>query len=188
MVVGLDVLGDGGPSQPAQDGHHELEEAEVPRKPDDVAADIGAGTGYFTFRISRRVPQGRCLAVDIQPEMLAVIRRRMDRRGITNVIPVLGTVSDPKLPTGEVDLGLMVDAYHEFSHPREMMEAVVRALAPGGLVILVEYREEDSDVRRNPLHKMSEAQARLEMAAVGLKWRETRDILPQQHFMIFEKP
>ncbi len=117
----------------------------LPLEPTDVVADIGAGTGYFAFRISPLVPQGKCLAVDIQPEMLAVIRRRMEERGVTNVVPVLGSITDPNLPEAGVDLVMMVDTYHEFSHRREM-------------------------------------------AAVGLRWRETRDILPQQHFMIFVKP
>ncbi len=160
----------------------------LPLEPTDVVADIGAGTGYFTFRISPLVPQGKCLAVDIQPEMLAVIRQRMEERGMPNVVPVLGTITDPNLPEAGVDLVLMVDAYHEFSHPREMMEAVVKALKPGGLVVLVEYRGEDPSVRRSRLHKMTQAQARREMAAVGLRWRETRGVLPQQHFMIFVKP
>jgi SAM-dependent methyltransferase len=160
----------------------------LPLEPTDVVADIGAGTGYFAFRISPLVPQGKCLAVDIQPEMLAVIRRRMEERGVPNVVPVLGSITDPNLPEAGVDLVLIVDAYHEFSHPREMMEAIVKALKPGGLVVLVEFRGEDPSVRRKPLHKMTQGQARREMAAVGLRWRETRDILPQQHFMIFVKP
>lgn len=160
----------------------------LPLKPTDVVADIGAGTGYFTFRISPLIPQGKCLAVDIQPEMLTILRRRIEERGLPNVVPVLGSITDPNLPEAGVDLVLMVDAYHEFSHPREMMAAVVKALKPGGLVVLVEFRGEDPNVKRYPLHKMTAAQARREMAAVGLRWRETRDILPQQHFMIFVKP
>jgi len=160
----------------------------LPLEPTDVVADIGAGTGYFAFRINPLVPQGKCLAVDIQPEMLAVIRQRMEERGVPNVVPVLGSITDPNLPEAGVDLVMMVDAYHEFSHPREMMEAIVKALKPGGLVVLVEFRGEDPSVRRSRLHKMTQVQAHREMAAVGLRWRETRDILPQQHFMVFEKP
>ena len=156
--------------------------------PDDVVADVGAGTGYFTFRIAPRVPQGKVLAVDLQPEMLEMIRARMAEGDVPNVEPVRGTVESPNLPPASIDVALMVDAYHEFSHPREMMEAIARALRPGGRVVLVEYRGEDPSVPIKPLHKMTEAQARKEMAAAGLRWRETKDVLPQQHLMIFEKP
>ncbi|MFO8232987.1 MAG: class I SAM-dependent methyltransferase [Longimonas sp.] len=157
-------------------------------EPGDVVADIGAGTGYFTFRIAPKVPEGRVLAVDIQPEMLRRIRSRMQEQDIRNVTPVEGTIRDPRLPADTLDAALMVDAYHEFSHPREMMTSLVRSLKPGGRVHLVEYRKEDPSVPIKPLHKMSETQAKREMRAVGLEWVETLDMLPQQHFLIFEKP
>lgn len=157
-----------------------------------VVADIGAGTGYFTFPISARVPEGKVLAVDIQPEMLEIIeaRKAAGQRpdSWSNVEPVLGTEDDPNLPDNAVDLILMVDAYHEFAYPREMGEAMVRALKPGGRIALVEYRMEDPSVPIKTLHKMSEAQARKEMEALGLTWVETKGILPQQHLMFFEKP
>jgi ubiquinone/menaquinone biosynthesis C-methylase UbiE len=154
----------------------------------DVVADIGAGTGYFTFRFSPLVPGGTVYAVDIQPEMLDAIGERMARDGIDNVVPVLGGIDDPRLPASSIDLALMVDAYHEFSHPREMMRGIYRALRPGGRVVLVEYRAEDPDIPIKPLHKMSEAQARAEMSASGLTWVETLEFLPIQHVMVFEKP
>lgn len=157
-------------------------------RPTDVVADIGAGTGYFTFRIAPRVPQGRVFAVDIQPEMLSILRDSMARRGADNVTPVRGSVTDPNLPSDSVDAALMVDAYHEFSHPREMMRALYDALVPGGRVYLVEYRKEDPSVPIKPLHKMTEAQARKEMEAVGFKWVATEDMLPRQHYLIFQKP
>lgn len=157
-------------------------------EPDDVVADVGAGSGYFTFRLSPRLPRGRVLAVDIQPEMLDLIARRREQLGARNVETVLGTPTDPNLPTAAVDAVLMVDAYHEFSHPREMMEAVVRSLRPGGRVILVEYRGEDPSIPILPLHKMTVRQARKELEAVGLEWVENRGMLPAQHFMIFRKP
>ncbi len=157
-------------------------------EPDHVVADLGAGTGYFTFRISPRVPLGRVYAVDIQQEMLDIIRERMARRGIHNVTPVLGTNTDPKLAPNSIDVVLLVDAYHEFSDPYAMMIAVMKAMKPGGRVFLVEYRAEDPTVPIKRLHKMSVAQARMEMEAVGLRWLETLDFLPTQHFMVFEKP
>ena len=154
---------------------------------DDVVADIGAGSGYFTFRISPRVPQGKVLAVDIQPEMLEMIRQKQRKEGGTNVQPVLGTVENPNLPSDSVDWVLLVDAYHEFSHPYEMMQDVADALTEDGRVALVEYREEDPSVAIKPRHKMTEAQAVKEMEAVGLKLIENKDVLPQQHLMIFGK-
>ena len=171
----------------------EREEEEKPRllvdalglQPDDIVADVGAGTGYYTFRLAGRVPRGKVLAVDVEPGLLAELRAAAARRGVDNVEPVLGAVDDPRLPAGAVDLVLIVDAYHEFSHPREMMAAIVRALAPGGRVALVEYRAEDPDLPIHPLHRMSAAQARREMEAAGLVLLETRDHLPRQHLMFF---
>ena len=152
------------------------------------AADIGAGTGFFSFPMSEMVTEGKVFAVDIQNEMLDIVRKRMKTRGTTNVVPTLGTIQDTKLPAGEVDLVLMVDAYHEFSHPREMMLSIVKGLRKGGRVVLIEYREEDPKVMIKPRHKMSQVQAKKEMKAVGLEWQETKDFLPKQHFMVFVKP
>ena len=157
-------------------------------KPTDVVADIGAGSGYFTFRMAPEVPEGKVLAVDIQKPMLTFIENRKKETGLENVETLLGTIEDTRLPEGTVDAVLMVDAYHEFSHPREMMESIVKGLKKGGRVILIEYRGEDPTVPIKPLHKMTQKQAIKEMEAVGLKHRETRDFLPRQHFMIFEKP
>jgi ubiquinone/menaquinone biosynthesis C-methylase UbiE len=156
-------------------------------KPTDVVADIGAGTGYFSFRIAPFVPQGKVLAVDVQPEMLAFIRKNQLERKIVNVEPVLGTLSNPKLPPAGVDLVLLVDAYHEFSYPLEMMMGIYRGLKPGGRVVLIEYRGEDPLVPIKALHKMTEAQVRRELEAVGFTWQETRNFLPQQHFFVFTK-
>jgi ubiquinone/menaquinone biosynthesis C-methylase UbiE len=174
----------------------EREEEEHPQKlvqmmelrPTDVVADIGAGTGYFSFRLAAKVPEGKVLAVDIQPEMLDLLKGAARERGVKNVEPVLGKIDDPCLPPAAVDVALMVDAYHEFDHPREMMEGIFRALKPGGRVVLVEYRGEDPDVPIKPLHKMTEAQAKKEMAVVGLQHVKTLPGLPRQHVMIFRKP
>ena len=157
-------------------------------KATDAVADIGAGTGYFTFRIARVVPQGRVYAVDIQPEMLQMIEARKKEVKLDNVVTVQGAESDTKLAPNSIDLALLVDAYHEFSYPREMMESIVRALRPGGRVLQLEYRAEDPDVPIKQLHKMTVAQSRKEMESVGLVWKETKTFLPQQHFIVYEKP
>ena len=155
--------------------------------PGDVVADVGAGTGYFAFRMSPLVPQGKVFAVDIQLEMLDIIRSRMDE-STGNIMPVLGNDQDVRLPPGSIDLILLVDAYHEFSPPREMGLTMVQALKPGGRIALVEYRAEDPTVPIKPLHKMSQAQAIREMEALGLRWLQTLPVLPQQHLILVEKP
>ena len=155
---------------------------------DFVVADIGAGTGYFTFPVAQRVPRGKVFSVDIQPEMLARIARRKALENVANVETVLGTEDDPKLPDNEIDLAFIVDAYHEFSFPREMGERLKESLKPGGQLVLVEYRAEDPRVPIKRLHKMSEVQVKQEMAAIGLDWVRTESYLPQQHVLIFQKP
>ncbi len=157
-------------------------------KPGDVVADLGAGSGYFTFRLVDRLgPKGKVLAVDIQPEMLALIREGMKTRKVTTVEPIQGSESDPKLPTCGVDLILMVDVYHEFSYPFEMTEAMVRALKPGGRLVFVEYRLEDPKVPIKLVHKMTEKQVRKEMEPHPVTWVQTLDILPTQHVIVFKK-
>ncbi len=155
---------------------------------DDVVADIGAGTGYFTFRLAPHVPEGKVFAVDIEEEMLEIIADRAANRGVNNVEPVLGTVRNPGLPEESVDVALIVFTYTQFSHPREMMLNIRDALKPGGRVVLVEYRGEDPTIPAASVYKITDEQARKEMSAAGLDWRETRDILPQHHFIVFQKP
>ena len=157
-------------------------------EPDDVVADLGAGTGYFTFRIAPLVPEGRVYAVDIQPEMLRIVEARAEEEGVTNVAPVLGTETSPGLRAESTDLTLLVDAYHEFSDPRAMLAGIYRATRPGGRLVLVEYRAEDPTVPIKPLHKMTEAQVRREVEAAGFRFVENRDVLPQQHLLVFERP
>jgi SAM-dependent methyltransferase len=155
-------------------------------EPGETVADIGAGTGYFTFPLAGIVGEGgRVLAVDIQPEMLALITQRMETDNQPNIEPILATETDPGLPPGAVDLALLVDAYHEFSHPREVMNGVVQALSARGRVVLVEYRGEDPAVPIKPLHKMTVAQAEREMRAVGLTLEKVDDSLPRQHILTF---
>lgn len=161
---------------------------ELPLEPDDVVADIGAGTGYFAFRMAPRVPEGKVLAVDIQQEMLDVMAARIERGNVQNVALIRGAENSPNLPADSVDLILMVDVYHEFAYPYEMGQGMVGALKTGGKIVLIEYRAEDPSVPIKPLHKMTQKQAIAEMEAAGLTWVETRDFLPQQHFMVFEKP
>ena len=156
-------------------------------QPNNIVADIGAGTGYMSFRMANLLPEGKVFAVDIQPEMLDALNFLKQENNVTNVETVLGTETNPQLPDENIDLALMVDAYHEFEYPREMMERIVRSLKPGGKVVLVEYRQENPLILIKPLHKMSQKQVKKEMKAVGLTWQETKDMLPQQHIMIFTK-
>ena len=155
---------------------------------DDVVADIGAGSGYFTFLMAPLVPKGKVLAVDIQPEMLKFIEGKKKLKRQPNVDPILGTIEDVNLPENSVDLAILVDAYHEFSHPREMGESIVEGLKPGGRLVLLEYRGGDPSVPIKPLHKMTVQQVRREMEAIGLEFVEVRDFLPIQHFLVFRKP
>ncbi len=156
-------------------------------RPTDVVGDIGAGSGYFSFRMARLLTEGKVLAVDIQPEMLALIEERKEKDGVTNVEGILGEIDNTHLPAASVDLVLLVDAYHEFSHPWEMMSSIVSALKPGGRVVFLEYRAEDQSVPIRPLHKMSQDQVKKEMAVFDLAFVETLDFLPWQHMMIFAK-
>ena len=156
-------------------------------KPTDIVADIGAGTGYISFRIAPLVPQGKVLAVDVQPEMINFLELNKQEKNIANVEPVLGNIDNPNLPENSVDLVVMVDAYHEFAYPREMMQGIVKALKPGGRTVSIEYRGENPLIPIKGLHKMTQKQVKKEMAAVGLVWKETKDMLPQQHLMVFEK-
>ncbi len=157
-------------------------------QPNHVVADIGAGSGYFSFRIADLVPNGKVLAVDIQPEMLQLIERQKIDKGVNNIEGVLGQVDDPNLELNSIDAAIMVDAYHEFSHPFEMINGIHAALKPGGRIFLLEYRGEDASVPIRPLHKMTEEQVVKEMNVFGLEWTETLDFLPWQHMMIFTKP
>ena len=160
----------------------------LPVEDDSVVVDIGAGTGYFAFPIAARVPNGRVYAVDIQQEMLDIIKSRRTSTRIDNVEPVLGSVTALNLSDETVDLAFVVDAYHEFSHPLEMGQSIFAALKPGGRFVLIEYRAEDRRVPIKKLHKMSEKQVIREMDALGFMWERTENFLPQQHFIVFKKP
>ncbi|MGF1459793.1 MAG: class I SAM-dependent methyltransferase [Leptolyngbyaceae cyanobacterium] len=157
--------------------------------PDAVVADLGAGTGYMTVRLAAAVPQGQVYAVDVQPEMLDLLDQRLQEEPVAAAVDlVLGDAANPHLPTASIDLALMVDAYHEFEFPYEMMRQLSQALKPGGRVVLAEYRAENPLVLIKRLHKMSERQVKRELSAVGLQWLKTDESLPQQHLLFFEKP
>jgi SAM-dependent methyltransferase len=168
--------------------HTEVLVEQLQLKPGDIVADIGAGTGYFSRRLARKVgATGKVLAVDIQPEMLTLLTNTMAGIGITNVVPILGGATDSKLPAELVDLVLMVDVYHEFDFPSEIMESVCRSVKSGGRVVFVEYRGEDPAVPIKPLHKMTEMQVKREMSVLPLDWVETIEVLPRQHILVFKK-
>lgn len=156
--------------------------------PDAVLADIGAGSGYYSFRIARKLPKGKVVAVDIQPEMLDFLKKESVKLGIKNVQPHLGTIESVQLPPASIDAALMVDAYHEFDHPVEMLASLRVALKSKGRIYLLEYRAEDDNVPIKTHHKMTEAQARKEFEAAGFRFVVNKTELPWQHLMIFEKP
>jgi SAM-dependent methyltransferase len=150
-------------------------------------ADIGAGSGYLTRLLSPRAAAGHVYAVDVQPEMVALLKRLAARPGFGNVVPIQGTAKDVCLPVDSVDLAVMVDVYHELEYPAEVMASVLKALKPGGRVVFVEYRAEDPSVPIKELHKMSEAQLRKEMSALPLVWERGYERLPLQHMFVFRK-
>jgi len=158
-------------------------------KPGMTVADIGAGTGYYSWRMAQRVGAGGTVyAVDIQPEMIKLLEQQMSRRRTANVKALLGTLTDPGLPPAGIDLALMVDVYHELEYPYEMLAAIVRALKPGGRLVFVEFRAGDASVPIKALHTMSEAQVRKEAAVHALVWVTTARDLPWQNAVVFRKP
>ena len=157
-------------------------------KPDAVVADIGAGTGYFSVRFAHMLPKGRVYGVDVQPGMLQLLQQNATKAKLTNVVPVLGTLDDPKLPAGMLDVIIMVDVYHEFSEPQKMLQRMREALKPGGRLVLFEYRAEDPEVPIQALHKMTKAQVKTEVELEGFKQQRVFDDLPWQHLIVFTRP
>lgn len=157
-------------------------------KPGMVVADVGAGVGYFTIRLAKRVgPEGKILAVDVQPEMLATLKRRAADAKLTNIRPLLSSESDPRLPENCCDLILMVDVYHELSQPQLMLQKLRKALKADGRLVLLEYRKEDPHIPIRSEHKMSVAEAKAEVEAEGYKLDAVLKDLPRQHILIFRK-
>jgi ubiquinone/menaquinone biosynthesis C-methylase UbiE len=153
-----------------------------------TVADVGAGSGYMTVKMAKRVgPTGKVIANDIQPQMLSMLRQRLDREKIPNVELVLGTLDDPKLPANTVDLILMVDVYHEFSEPQKMLRRMHESLKPGGRLVLLEYRKEDPSIPIRPDHKMSVAEAKMEVEAEGFTLATVDERLPRQHILVFTR-
>jgi ubiquinone/menaquinone biosynthesis C-methylase UbiE len=154
-----------------------------------TVADVGAGSGYMTVKMAKRVgPTGKVYANDIQPEMLALLRQRLVREKVSNVELVLGTLDDPKLPPGTIDLILMVDVYHEFSEPQQMLRRMHEQLKPGGRLVLLEYRKEDPAIPIRIDHKMTVAEAKMEVEAEGYTLSKVDEVLPRQHILIFTRP
>lgn len=147
------------PSREAEEQPSKVIEA-LNLSPDDTIADIGAGSGYFSFRLAQKVPEGLVYAVDVQPEMIDIIDFLAEESPNLPVLPVLGSETSPNLPPESINFALMVDTYHEFNHPREMMENIVKALKPQGKVVLVEYRKENPLIMIKGVHKMSEKQVK----------------------------
>jgi ubiquinone/menaquinone biosynthesis C-methylase UbiE len=153
-----------------------------------IVADVGAGSGYMTLKLAKIVgPSGRVYANDIQPGMLNLLRENVTRAKVTNVTPVLGTFDNPKLPANALDLIIMVDVYHELSEPQKMLARMREALKPTGRLVLFEYRAEDPSVPIQPLHKMTVAQAKLEVEHEGFTLSRVQEDLPRQHLLTFAK-
>jgi cyclopropane fatty-acyl-phospholipid synthase-like methyltransferase len=153
-----------------------------------TVCDMGCGNGFYSLKMAKMVgPQGTILGVDVQPEMLQFLRTRMEKEGVDNITPILGSFHNPRLPRNTVDVILMVDVYHELSHPEIMLRAMRDSLKPGGQIILLEYREEDDRVPIKPLHKMNKIQILKEYEANGFRVASQFDKLPWQHMMFFEK-
>ncbi|MDB5204944.1 MAG: methyltransferase type 11 [Flavisolibacter sp.] len=161
--------------------------AALPLQSNSVVADIGAGSGYYTFRIAPKAPQGKVYAVEVQDEFIASLEARKKQSGATNITIVKGSATSPNLPEASVDLAMMVDVYHELEYPKEMLQAISKALKPDGKLLLLEYRAEDPSVPIKELHKMSVAQANKELTAAGFTLDKLETFLPIQHFLLYRK-
>ena len=161
--------------------------SKLPINENSKVADVGAGSGFYTFRIADRVPKGKVYAVDIQQEALNYINNKAEKQKVDNVITVLGTEKSPNLPENTLDLVIMVDVYHELAFPKEMLENIRKSLKSEGKLLLIEYRGEDPKVAIKPLHKMTVKQVKKELEANGFKLTTNGQFLNIQHFLVFEK-
>lgn len=159
----------------------------MPLSANSVVADIGAGSGYYSFAIAKKIPEGKVYAVDIQDGMLQLLRQKKDKGQVKNVEIIKGSESSPNLPDNSIDLAIMVDVYHELAYPHEMLQALKKALKSEGQILLLEYRAEDPSIPIKPLHKLSVVQANKEMQANGFEIAEDGEFLPIQHFLLYSK-
>ena len=185
------VMGFGGASWLERDERQEEENtalaiSKMPISATSVVADIGAGTGYYTFRIAPKVSQGKVYAVDVQDESVRYLRNKAEDLGLKNVEVIKGSAQSPNLPENSVDLAIMVDVYHELEYPHEMLQAIRKSLKTDGKILLLEYRAEDPSIPIKELHKLSVKQANKELEANGFKLVQRGDFLPIQHFLVYE--
>lgn len=170
-----------------QEENTALSIGKLPINAASIVADIGAGTGYYTFRIAKKVPQGKVYAVEVQDEFIQYLNQKKKELGQQNVQVIKGTATSPNLPDASVDLAIMVDVYHELLYPHEVLQALHKTLKPGGKLLLLEYRAEDPTIEIKELHKLSVAQANKELAANGFKLYQRSEFLPIQHFLLYQK-
>lgn len=156
--------------------------------PQSVVADIGAGTGFYSFKVAKKVPMGKLYAVELQDAFVAELEKRRQELGQSNVEVVKGGTKSINVPDASLDLAFMVDVYHELEYPHEMLQAIHKALKPGGKLLLLEYRAEDPKVAIRELHKMTAEQVKKELEANGFRLFKREDSLPIQHFLMFERP
>ena len=175
--------------RPSRSKEENTEEAikNLPLEPHHKAADIGAGSGFYTFRIAKRVPEGKVYAVEIQDEAITYLKDKAEELGVTNVEPIKGSEKSPNLPENSLDMVIMVDVYHELLHPQEMLTSIKSALKQDGKLVLIEYRGEDPKVAIKPLHKMTFEQIEKEMNANGFTLAKKGDFMHMQHFLVYQK-
>lgn len=170
-----------------QEEHTQLAIDKIELPPTAVIADIGAGTGYYTFKLAPKVPKGKVYAVEIQDEMIAALNERKKKLNNTNVEVIKGSTASPNLPANSIDLAIMVDVYHELEYPVEILQSIKKSLKKDGEVLLIEYKGEDPAVAIRPLHKTTVARLTKELGANGFKLVYRGNFLPLQHFLLFKK-